>query len=256
MSEWLAERSRVLNIAHRGASKVTPENTLVAFERARALGADGVEFDVMKCASGEVVVFHDETVDRTTDGEGLVAKKTLDELKELDASGEFHSQVGRVEIPTLDETLDYLGKDVLIDIEIKSETVRTDGIEELVVRTLNRHALHDNVLVASFNPAALKRVRTMAPGLPRALIVSEKQRFYLRRQWFARSVQPAYVHPHINMINQKNMAKWRKRDYRIGVWTVNDQTLMTRLLQYGIDALISDDPAAVSAVLGTRSDFR
>ena len=252
MSEWLSEDGPVLNIAHRGASKVTPENTIAAFERARALGADGIEFDVMKCASGEVVVIHDPDVDRTTDGHGPVAKKTLDELKELDASGAFHDQVGRVEIPTLDEALEYLGTDMLIEIEIKSETIGTDGIEELVVRALHRHALHDNVMIASFNPAALKRVRRLAPEYPRALIFSERQRIYLRRQWFARQVKPAFVQPHIDMMTQKNMARWHSRGYRICPWTVNDRAEIVRMVQSGVHAVVSDDPAMVSAALGPR----
>ena len=252
MSEWLSENGAVLNIAHRGASKVTPENTIAAFERARALGADGIEFDVAKCASGEVVVIHDPDVDRTTDGHGPVAKKTLDELKEFDASGEFHGQTGRVEIPTLDEALEYLGTDVLIDIEIKSETIRTDGIEELIVQALHRHALHDNVMVASFNPAALKRMRRLAPEYPRALIFSGRQRIYLRRQWFARQVKPAFVQPHIDMVTQENMARWRGRGYRICPWTVNDRAQIARLVQSEIHAIVSDDPAMVSAALGPQ----
>jgi len=255
MSEWLSENGAVLNVAHRGASKVTPENTIAAFERARALGADGIEFDVMKCASGEVVVIHDPDVDRTTDGHGPVASKTLDELKDLDASGEFHDRVGRVEIPTLDQALEYLGTDVLIDIEIKSGTVRTDGIEQLVVHALHRHALHDNVMVASFNPAALKRVRRLAPELPRALIFSGRQRIHLRRQWFARQVKPAFVQPHIDMVTPKSIARWRARGYRICPWTVNDRAQIVRMVQSGVNAVVSDDPAMVSAVLGPRPRY-
>jgi len=253
MSEWLSENGGVLNVAHRGASKVTPENTIAAFERALALGADAIEFDVMKCASGEVVVIHDPDVDRTTDGHGPVASKTLDELKELDASGGFHDQVGRVEIPTLDEVLEYLGTDVLIDIEIKSETVRTDGIEELVVHALHRHALHDNVMVASFNPAALKRVCRLAPELPRALIFSGRQRIYLRRQWFARQAKPVFVQPHVDMVTAKSMARWQARGYRVCPWTVNDRAQLVRMVQSGVNAVVTDDPAMVSAALGPRS---
>jgi len=252
MSEWLTTTDLALNIAHRGASKVTPENTIVAFERALALGADGIEFDVMKCASGEIVVFHDPEVDRMTDGTGPVAKKTLDELKELDAAGEFHNEVGRVEIPTLDEALDYLGTDTLIDIEIKSERRRTDGTEHIVVDTVRRHALHDNVLVSSFNPAVLRRVRRLDPELPRALVFSPNERIYLRRQWLARWVKPTFVHPRIDMVTPENMGRWRARGYRIGPWLVNDRADMLRMIEYGADALVSDDPATVSQILGAR----
>jgi len=251
MNEWLIERRLPLNVAHRGASKVAPENTIAAFERARALGADGVEMDVMKCASGELVVIHDVTVDRTTDGEGPVAKKTLAELKELDAGGEFRGRSGRVEIPTLDEAMEYLGTEVLIDIEIKSETVGTDGIEDLVIRTVRRHGLETNVLIASFNPASLRRVRQMAPDLPRALIFSDTQRIYLRRQWLARWAKPAFMQPHIDMVTSASMTRWQGRGYRVGAWTVNDPNNIMRMVQYGVNALVSDDPATVSAVLGT-----
>jgi glycerophosphoryl diester phosphodiesterase len=255
MNKWLVKQKRPYNIAHRGASNVAPENTIMAFERALAVGADGVEFDVMQCRSGEIVVFHDEKVDRLTDGKGFVAKKTLDELKELDVSGDYHDDVGRVEIPTLDEVLDRLDRSMLINIEVKSESFKTDGIEDALVKTLRRHALADNILVSSFNPMVLRRLRFMAPELLRALIISPTQKFYYRRLWLARLAQPAFLHPHIDMVRSETMETWRARGYHVSPWVVNRTAAIKQMYRYGAHSIISDDPAKVSAALGKRRRF-
>src|SRR5512136_697214 len=116
-SEWLTRRGRLLNIAHRGASAAAPQNTLAAFRKAVELGADGVELDVQLSADGAVVVIHDFTVDKTTDGTGRVAAKTLAELKALDAGSRFSPQFAGERIPTLAEVFEAIDGKLLVNVE-------------------------------------------------------------------------------------------------------------------------------------------
>ncbi len=252
VNKWTVKKKHVYNVAHRGASKVAPENSIPAFERALALGADGIELDVMKCRSGEVVVFHDERVDRMTDGEGRISRKTLDELKELDISGEFNDTLGRIEIPTLDEVFERFGDSTLLNIEIKSETVGTNGIEADVVDIVNRHGCADTVLISSFNPMSLRRVRRISPELPRALIIAPSQKFYHRRLWLSRLAKPQFVHPELSMVRSATIKKWRARGFAISPWLVNHTVVIKKMAEYGVHSIITDDPAKVSAVLGKR----
>src|SRR3981081_1641417 len=133
----LAERGRVWVIGHRGAMGHCPENTFASFERGLELGADWIELDVHLSRDGALMVIHDETVDRTTNGSGLVQEHTLAELKELDAGAWFSPAYGGQRIPTLDEVLVWArARGTILDIEIKNAPVYYAGIEEKVVATL------------------------------------------------------------------------------------------------------------------------
>ena len=156
---------RPLNFAHRGASYEAPENTLAAFLLAAELGADGIEFDVQLSADGQAVVIHDFNLEKTTDGQGPVALKTLDELKELDAGAWFDPIFAGQRIPTLQEVIDAVGQRLLLNVELKTFSLRDDGLAAAVVRTIEDHHLLDRVIVSSFNPLAVRRVKQLNPRI-------------------------------------------------------------------------------------------
>src|SRR5512137_1822539 len=124
---------RPLNMGHRGAPAEAPENTLASFQRAREAGAHGVELDVMLSADGQVVVCHDFWVDRTTDGRGRIRELTVAQLKTLDAGSWFGPQFAGERIPTLRQVVDWAGQDMLLNIELKSQGLRSDGLEDQVI---------------------------------------------------------------------------------------------------------------------------
>src|SRR4029450_12728715 len=145
MNEWLVTRKRPLIIGHRGASAHAPENTLAAFRLARQQGADGIDLDVTRCLSGQIVVIHDDTLNRTTNGDGNVNEWALSELLSLDA--------GKGErIPTLDEVFETVGPHLLINVEVKNPTTRNSGVEAAVVEVVRRHNMAGRVLFSCFNP--------------------------------------------------------------------------------------------------------
>ena len=158
--------------AHRGASRVAPENTMPAFERAIAAGADGIEFDVQLSRDGEVVVIHDETLSRTTDGTGRVVDHTLAELRALDASAGRDSWTD-VRIPTLAEVLALLAPTTLrADIELKNSEEPYPGLEELVLAEVAAAGMVDRTLYSSFSGESVRRLAGLAPAAEVALIYS------------------------------------------------------------------------------------
>ena len=156
-----------LILAHRGASAYAPENTLAAFRLAREMGADGIELDVQLTRDRVPVVIHDDTVNRTTDGQGIVTEMTVGEITRLDAGTWKADEYRGERTPTLAQVFDALGdwlkpsgrsRPCLINVELKSERVRTGGLERQVLNVIARYGVQDRILLSSFNPLCLYRV--------------------------------------------------------------------------------------------------
>ena len=239
-----------LNIAHRGASAYAPGNTLAAFRLALEMDADGFELDVMLSADGHLVVIHDDTVDRTTDGSGPVRQKTLAELKALDAGAKFDARFAGERIPTLQEVFDLVaGNRAFVNVEIKTESLKGDGLEERLVALIRRYGLGERLLISSFNPFALWRMRRLAPDLSLALLYAEHQRVYLRDRWFAFLSRPDALNPSFHMATQEHVRWAKAKGYRLYVWTVDEEPEMRRLIALGVDGMITNKPDLLRQVL-------
>lgn len=240
-------RGHTLVFGHRGASADTPMNTLPAFELAANQGADGIELDVWRTKDGAIVVIHDATVDKTTDGSGLVQQMTLAQLRELDAGNWFNPQFRGTRIPTLDEVFEAVGKRLIINIELKSETVGTDGLEALVAEKIRRHDLGRRVIVSSFSPFALRRFRHAMPEVPIGFLYAEDVPRYLRL--FMIGLPHEARHPHHTMIDAAYMDWAHRSGYRVNTWTVNDMARAVELRDLGVNALITDQPGKMREAL-------
>lgn len=240
---------RPLNFAHRGAEHEAPENTLAAFERAAELGADGIEFDVHLSKDGEVVVIHGFSVESTTDGSGLVKQMTLAELKELDAGGWFGPALVGQRIPTLQEVLDAVGDCLLLNIELKTKSLRDDGLPAAVVRRIETSEMCKRVTVSSFNPLAVRRVKQLNSLVQTGFLYASHAPLFPRRRWLRSWVRPDAVHPHHTMVDAEYMKWARGQGYRVNVWTVNDANEMRRLMRLGVDMIITGRPELLRQVL-------
>ena len=165
MAITLADRPGPHVIGHRGAAGYAPENTMVSFERGIALRADAIELDIHPTSDGELVVIHDPTLERTTDGHGLVVQHTLAQLKELDAGSWFDPSFSGARIPTLLEVLEWAHNRTKVVIEIKQGPIFYQGIEELLIAALDRTQMRDQVLVISFDHISVQRVKQLAPDI-------------------------------------------------------------------------------------------
>jgi glycerophosphoryl diester phosphodiesterase len=246
----MPDHGKPLNIAHQGASADAPGNTLAAFRLALEMGADGFELDIMLSTDDHLVVIHDDTVDRTTDGSGPVRQKTLAELKALDAGARFGARFAGERIPTLQEVFDLVaGNRAFVNVELKADSLKSDGLEEKLVALIRRYDLGERLLISSFNPFALWRVRRLAPDLPLALLYAESMPVHLRNRWFAFLSRPEALNPSLRIATQEHVRWAKSKGYRLYVWTVDEEPEMRRLIALGVDGIITNKPDLLRQVL-------
>lgn len=228
--------------AHRGSKAHAPENTLAAFELAITHKADAIELDVKLCADGQVVVIHDSTVDRTTDGTGQVRKLSLAALKELDAGSYFDIAFRGEAIPTLGEVLGAVGKRIPINIELTNYAAPTDALPTKVAELVMLHGLERQVMFSSFNPLALVRARKFLPKVPIGLLGLDGIAGAWTRTPLANLVPHEALHPWVGDVDQALVNWAHQRNRRLHVYTVNDPQQMRNLYTWGADGIFTDDP--------------
>ena len=238
-----------LVIAHRGARDVAPENTLAAFQAALDADADGIELDVTRCATGEIVVIHDDTLDRTTNGSGPVAEVTFSSLRALDAGTWFAPQFAGQRVPLLSEVLDLVGHQVRVNVEIKGRSWKDDGIEVEIAQMIRERGLGQEVVTSSFNPPALVRMRRAAPELQRGLLYAPNMPACLSPTWTRLLTRPEALHPYYAMMDTEAMHRARRQGHRVNVWTVNELEDMQAMIDLKVDAIITDHPARLRELL-------
>ncbi len=236
--------------AHRGASAHAPENTLAAFELALQQGADGIELDVKLTADGHVVVFHDARLERTTDGAGRLAGKTLAELRSLDAGRFFSERFRGEKIPLLEEVFEVIGKRALLNIELTNYTTPQDDLVARVCALVRRHALQENVLFSSFLPFNLSRAARLLPQVPRGLLALRGWAGAWARSFGFAFGDYAALHPHVADVNAQQVQRVHRLKRRIHVWTVNRAEDLQRLQAWGVDGIFTDDPLLARRALG------
>jgi glycerophosphoryl diester phosphodiesterase len=231
--------------AHRGARRDAPENTLPAFELAVDQGADGVEFDVQLSADGTVVVIHDETVDRTTNGSGPVAGLTVSQLQALDASAGFAGYKG-VQIPTLAQALDLLAPTSLkVNIELKNAEEAYPGLEERVLAAVTGYGLADRVVISSFNHYSLKKLQTLGATSQLCMLYTDP----LYKPWrYAARLGLGAIHPPARFVlGHSWVRKAQAAGLAVRPWVVNADRKLARAFRWGLDGVFTDVPAAAVA---------
>ncbi|NMH69402.1 glycerophosphodiester phosphodiesterase [Bacillus sp. RO3] len=238
------ERKQVENVAHRGATGYAPENTIAGFDLAVDMKADYIEIDVQRSEDGELVVIHDTTVDRTTDGTGRVGDLTLVELKSLDAGSWKGEEFAGERIPTFHEVLErYHGK-VGILIELKAPE-QYPGMEEQVADALKERHLdrpqNGKIIVQSFNVLSMKKMDQLLPEVPIGVLISNSaltteeaiKQFSSFADWF----NPSY-----KLVMEELVDRVHSHDMKIGSWTVRNQETADFLFDMKVDAIITDYP--------------
>ncbi|SOC40800.1 glycerophosphodiester phosphodiesterase [Salinicoccus kekensis] len=238
-----------LNVAHRGASGYTPENTMAAFDRAFEMKADFIEIDVHMSADGEVVAIHDLMVDRTTDGSGRVNDFTLEELRQLDAGSWFGPEFAGAQIPTLDEILDaYRGK-IGILIEIKDPSAHP-GIEAAVAEALAERNMdkpnNGKIIVQSFDHGSVAHFNSLLPNVPTGVLVGNLTDGISDEALAQFATYADYFNPNHRMVDENLVERVHAHGLKIAPYTINDQTRVNELIDNGVDGIISDFPDLIS----------
>ena len=240
--------------AHRGSSAHAPENTMVAFQLALEQGAPAIEFDVKLSADGDVVVIHDQTVDRTTNATGNVARLPLDFLRELDAGSWFGADFRGEKIPTLHEVFAVFGKTLLMNVELTNYSTPFDALVPKVVDLIRKYGVERNVWFSSFYPHNLMRAASLLPSVPRAQLIWPGRLGSWQRLW-GRRINIQAEHPWQGDITAPSVENAHQRGRRIHAWTVNTPDDMRRLSALHIDGIFTDDPLTALAIINRKSEI-
>jgi glycerophosphoryl diester phosphodiesterase len=235
--------------AHRGARVVAPENTLPAFQKALDMQVDGIELDVHCSKDGQLVVIHDFTVNKTTNAKGKISDFTAAELADLDAGSHLSAEFAGIGVPTLDQVFDLVGNRCRVNVEIKSEDPLGGNQVEPLIAMLQKRNLYDQVIVSSFNPITLIKMRWTDPKIRLGLLYEKELPPHLRQAWFTPLMQPEALHPYYKLIDEKLMAWAKSKGCAVNTWTVNDVGEAKQLAALGVDVIMSDVPDVIMAAL-------
>lgn len=226
---------RPLLLGHRGCRGAHPENTIAAFEYALASGCDGFEFDVRLTGDGKAIICHDARLGK------LRVSTTVYEkfLNNQTRSGRLLKRRARGELCCLDDVLEQFGRSAFLYIELK-----VPGLEEMVLATVGKHKPH-RFVIASFLPTVVRRVNEIAPEVPVGFIFDNLAGL---RRW--RDMPGSHVMPHWRFATERRIRVMHEAGKKVMTWTVNSPRKMSQLAKWGIDAIVSDDPALLSNTLG------
>jgi glycerophosphoryl diester phosphodiesterase len=243
--------------AHRGGAQLWPENSLLAFRNAIALGADFLEFDVHLRKDGEVVVIHDPALERTTTGAGAASDRTLAELRTLRLKGR-DGKVTEEAIPTLDEVVGLAAPTpvrLLLEMKVDARGGRYPGIEEKALAILDRHGMAGRTIIMAFQEETVRRIRTLRPevsvgGLYEKRDLAEMRSTVEREIERLRDAGARFIGLHQELVTPDVVKQAQQAGLLLGVWTVNDAPAMKRFIEMGVGILITDRPDAAKELLG------
>lgn len=227
--------------AHRGYSGRYPENTMLAFQKAAETGCDGIELDVQLTKDGTVVVIHDETIDRTTDGTGFVKDYTYEELKKFNADQICGGKHGFEPIPTFEEYCKW-AKDqpLLTNIEIKTGVYYYEDLEEKTLELVKKYGLEEKVFFSSFNHTSIIHLKKLAPSIRCGALLEHQglgnPGYYCDKYHFE------CYHPGVKGLTEDHVKNCKDHGIEINVWTVNDMSALEQLYEWGCDGVISNYP--------------
>lgn len=237
--------------AHRGYSGRFPENTMLAFKEAAKTGCYGIELDVQLTKDGQLVVIHDERIDRTTDGTGYVRDYTLEELRRFNAAASWNGKFGFQPIPTFEEYCQWAaGEKLVTNIELKTGVYYYEGIEEKTLEMVRKYGLTDRVLFSSFLHSSITILRKLAPEIKCGALVENdglgNPGYYCEKMDFQ------CFHPGWMCLPKEDVDSCKAHGIELNVWTVNDMDVLERLVEWEVDGLISNFPAVCMSYVESR----
>ncbi len=248
----MVKKKKVIIMGHRGYSAKYPENTMLAFEKAWEAGADGIELDVHSTKDGELVIIHDETLNRTTDGKGNVRDLTWEEIKDLNAAARY-PQVPFCPLPRLREYLAWAkGKSIFTNIELKTDHYYYAGLEEQVVGMIKRYGLEKKVILSSFNHASIIKAKQMLPDMEMGLICSKP---IGNPGGYVKMCGADNIHPESVHVGEKTMKNCHRHGIKVNVWGANTAEEILRLKGLGTDGIITDEVELAREVLAKEEEI-
>ncbi len=248
----LFELARPVVFAHRGAKKYAPENTLASFQKALEMRAQALELDITLSKDGEVVVIHDDTVDRTTNGKGAVTDLDLADIKKLDAGAWFSKEFAGERIPTLSEVLNLVQDKALINIEIKNAGKRNAELVEKAAALVKKVKRQESIIFSSFIPKNVRTIRAALPECPAGLLTLPGLVGKMEIDLLG-GISPDLIHPHYSSLSARFIQRQHAHLKRVHTYTVNDPDLIRTLAQWNVDGFFCDDLVIAQQVLSSIS---
>lgn len=233
--------------AHRGFSGQYPENTLTAFKKALEAGCEGIELDVHLTKDNEIVIIHDEKIDRTSNGTGLVKDMTYEELSKFDFSYIYTYKTGFCKIPTLREYFELVkDKDIITNIELKTGIYEYEGIEKAVYDLIKEYHLEDRILISSFNHNSVMRMKAIAPEMKYGFL---SETWILNTGEYLNKYDIEAYHPDFHMLTDREVKDLRDHNIKINTWTVNEECDIQHMIDIKAEGIISNFPDRVKNLL-------
>jgi len=233
-----AKYNKVMIIGHRGAMGHVAENTIPSIKKAMELGVDGIEIDVFKCKTGELVVFHDEKLDRLTNASGLIESLELDSIKKITVLDKYR-------IPTLEEVLILIDGKVKLNIELKGQGTASPT-NDIINQYINKGGwTNDKFIISSFKWDELEKFRSLNSLIPIAVLVNTRVN-PIEALPFARKVKAIAINPNFKDLNQDNIKEIQSNGFKVFPYTINELDDIERMIKLGVDAIITDYPERVN----------
>lgn len=236
----------MINFAHRGASSDYPENTILSLREGINAGAKGLEIDVHKSKDNKLVVIHDEDIERTFLGKGLVKNYTLEELKAFRNRKKLFRDNEECHIPTLEEVLELVkDKDIVLNIELKTDVIHYENIEEDVVNLINKYEIGGKVILSSFNHDSLKKVKKISNIRIGVLYENPIDNIIS----YAKNLGAYAIHPDLRLVSEELIKEAHKNNIKVNIFTVNNPIFMRMLIENKVDGAFTDYPELLKEVL-------
>ena len=233
-----AKYNKIMIIGHRGAMGHVAENTIPSIKKAMELGVDGIEIDVFRCKTGELVVFHDEKLDRLTNSSGLIESLELDSIKKITVLDQYR-------IPTLEEVLILIDGKVKLNIELKGQGTASPT-NDIINQYINKEGwTNDKFIISSFKWDELEKIRSLNSLIPIAVLVNTRVN-PIEALPFARKVKAIAINPNFKDLNQENIKEIQSNGFKVFPYTINELDDIERMIKLGVDAIITDYPERVN----------
>jgi len=240
----------IINYGHRGASGYYPENTMLAFKKAVELGADGIETDVQMTRDGVLVLIHDESVNRTTNYLGYVKNYSYNELKKLNSSYYMKNLSTKTYIPTVEELLLFAkDQDIYINFELKNSIFPYENMENKLINAINQAGIANKIILSSFNHNSLRKCKELCPQIKTGILYMES---LFMPEIYCKSVKADALHPHYLSINKDVVNSAHKLGIKVNPFTVNDEDTMKKLIDLGVDGMITNYPDKLKNELNSK----
>ncbi|MFT8323480.1 MAG: glycerophosphodiester phosphodiesterase [Bacillus sp. (in: firmicutes)] len=236
-----------LVFAHRGYSAQFPENTMMSFQEAEKAYTDGIELDIQMTKDGELVIIHDEKVDRTTNGSGYVQDFLFKDIRTLNAAYKYKGRMTNVQIPALEEFFEWMQHtNLTCNIEFKNNRLSYAGMEEKAIALVRRYGLADRIIFSSFNHYSIVHSYRLAPEIETAPLFSDG----IYQPWiYADAIKASGIHPNHRLLNKHSIKTSEEFGIKVRAYTVNNEKRLQFLAENGISAVITDNPLLAKQVI-------